>query len=466
MLNKLIAVLILIAACYSLSSQDNPFYIEDRSGNKGEIVSSPFPGDTTISVQGVWSNLNSLPISLMGTNTYYDSLSGRIFICGGANQSAVPNDTCWWYNISTGVYQQAALLPEGRWSGKLVKVKNNLYLVGSIDSSFSSADGRIFRYSLQQNVWSVADTMPSPLVHEPAVTVINDSLIAVIGGSTTGFQGATNLVRIYEPELGIWKNSSPLPVNNSTGHAELIISGGDTSIFVFGGYNAGFLNTVYRGNVTFLNQDTIFIDWQLYGNVPLNYPVYRVAGTKWKNYMLMGPAMNFSTSLNDIWGLSFDGSIGYWTNFLPASGDSAAIISTFSAVTGTDSNYFYLFGGFKNPNVLNAAQKYSFMTPPPIGIVNISNSIPSGFILHQNFPNPFNPVTKIKFDYKKTYGRGDVLFKVFDISGRTVSEYRFQGLQSGLYEISFDGSSLASGVYFYTISDFQNSQTKKMILIK
>ncbi|HMQ81223.1 MAG TPA: T9SS type A sorting domain-containing protein [Ignavibacteria bacterium] len=402
----------------------------------------------------------------MGTNTYYDSLSGRIFICGGANQSAVPNDTCWWYNISTGVYQQAALLPEGRWSGKLVRVKSNLYLVGSINSTFSSPDGKIFRYSLQQNSWSVADTMPVPLVHEAAVTVINDSLIAIVGGSTNGFQGAINRVRLYEPVLGVWKNSDPFPVNNSTAHAELNINGNDTSIFVFGGYNAGYLNTVYKGIISTVNQDTTSITWQLFCNVPFSSPVYRVAGTKWRDYMLMGPAMNGGTSLNNIWGLAFDGSFGYWTNFLPSSGDSAAIISTFSTVSGTDSNYFYLFGGFKNPNVLNAAQKYSFITPPPIGIVNISNSIPSGFKLHQNFPNPFNPLTKIRFDFERTPGAGDVLLKVFDISGRSVSEYRFQDLQSGLYEITFDGSQLASGVYFYTISDFHNSQTKKMILIK
>ncbi len=466
MLNKLIAVLILIAACYNISSQDNPFYIEDKSGNKGEIISSPFLGDTTINVQGIWSSLNALPIALMGTNTYYDSLSGRIFICGGANQSAVPNDTCWWYNISTGVYQQAALLPEGRWSGKLVKVKSNLYLVGSINSTFSSPDGKIFRYSLQQNSWSVADTMPAPLVHEAAVTVINDSLIAIVGGSTNGFQGAINRVRLYEPVLGVWKNSDPFPVNNSTAHAELNINGSDTSIFVFGGYNAGYLNTVYKGIISTVNQDTTYITWQLFCNVPFSSPVYRVSGAKWNDYMLMGPSMNFGTSLNNIWGLAFDGSIGYWTNFLPASGDSAAMISTFSAVNGTDSNYFYLFGGFKNPNVLNAAQKYSFLTPPPIGIVNISNNVPAKFKLHQNYPNPFNPVTTIRFDYVSRGNGNDVYLKIFDINGRTVSSYNFTGLVSGSYEVTFDGTSLASGIYFYKISDSRNQESRKMMLIK
>jgi hypothetical protein len=466
MLNKIIALSIFFISVSTAFSQENPFYIEDNSASKVNYPETHRLGDTTISIFGTWSTLNSLPIALMGTNTYYDSLSNRIFICGGANQTAVPNDTCWWYNISTGVYQQAALLPEGRWSGKLVKVKSNLYLIGSIDSTFNSADGKIFRYSLLQNIWSIADTMPAPLVHEPAVTVINDSLIVVIGGSTNGFQGAINRVRIYEPVLGLWQNSTPFPVNNSTAHAEFNISGEDSSIFVFGGYSAGFLNTVYKGRVNYYNQDTTLINWELYCNVPFSSPVYRVAGTKWKNYMLMGPAMNSGTSLNNIWGLAVTDSIGYWTNFLPASSDSAAIISTFSAVIGLDSNYFYLFGGYKNPNVLNKAQKYSFITPPPIGIVNISSEIPTGFKLHQNYPNPFNPVTKIKFDYVKTGSLNDLSFKVYDVTGKLIWNYEFAGLTSGSYEIDFDGTTLASGVYFYVLADIRNSESKRMILIK
>ncbi len=464
--DKIIALLIFLAVIDGISSQENPFYIEDNSMYKGESIYSPFMGDTTISVQGTWSLLNPLPIALLGTNTYYDSLSNRIFICGGANQNAVPNDTCWWYNISAGTYQQAALLPEGRWSGKLVKVKSNLYLIGSIDSTFSSADGKIFRYSLLQNNWSISDTMPVPYVHEPAVTVINDSLIVVIGGSTNGFQGAINRVRFYEPELGIWKNTTSFPVNNSTAHAEFNINNEDSSIFVFGGYSAGFLNTVYKGRLNYYNEDSTLINWQLYCNVPFSSPVYRVAGTKWKNYMLMGPAMNSGTSLNNIWGLSITDTIGYWTNFLPVSGDSAAIISTFSAVSGLDSNYFYLFGGYKNPNVLSTAQKYSFITPPPIGITNISNQIPATFKLYQNYPNPFNPVTKIKFDYIRLSGSNELTLSIFDLNGRVAASYKFSGLSSGTYEILFDGKGFASGVYFYTLTDLNRTFSKKMILLK
>ncbi len=464
MLNRIIALMIFIFAGCCLISQENPFYIIDNSVSKADHDLPLFAGDTTLSVQGTWVRLNNLPIALAGTNTYYDSLLNRIFICGGVNQSGVPNDTCWWYNIPSGVYQQAASLPEGRWSGKLVKVKSNLYLVGSIDT-FSAADGKIFRYSLLQNNWIVSDTMPAPLVHEPAVSVINDSLIVLIGGSTRGFQGAINPVRIYNPELASWRSSTPYPVNISTAHAEFNITGQDSSIFVFGGYSAGFLNSVYKGRY-YSFVDTTIIIWQLYCNVPYNYPIYRVAGTKWKNYMLIGPAVNGGISLNNIWGLAFSDTIGYWTNFLPASIDSAANISTFSAFSGIDSNYFYLFGGYKDPNVLNAAQKYSFMTPPPIGITNYSNQIPGEFKLYQNYPNPFNPVTKIRFDFIKQGSNSELNFSVFDVTGRIVSGHKFSGLNSGSYEIEFNASDLASGVYFYTLSNVYSGISKRMVLIK
>ena len=464
---KQITILITFLTVLGLStlSQENPIFIESNT-IQPVTGNSNFPaGDTNTYVNGMWSRLSELPAALLGTNTYYDSLNGRIFICGGANSTGTPTDSCLWYNISGGSYSLAASLPRPRWSGKLVKVKDTLYLVGSIDTSFTTPDGLIFRYSLQNNTWSIADTIPAPFVHEAAVCVLKDSLIAVIGGSTTGFQGAINLVRIYDPATGIWKNSNVFPVNMTTGHAEYIQTELDSLIFAVGGFGAGNLNTVFRGRVDYFTSDTIFVAWQLYGSVPFSRPLYRVAGTKWNDFMLFGPGMTGSTSVNEIWGLRYQDSIGVWTGFLPASGDTTANISSFAAATGSDSNYFYLFGGFKNPNAINTAQKYSFITPPPIGITNISVNVPGEFRLYQNYPNPFNPVTRIKFDYIKS-SESDVNFAVYDVTGRQVYRYKFTGLTSGSYEIDFDGSELSSGLYLYRLQNGKNSATGKMILLK
>ncbi len=467
MFKKIIPFIALLIFTGNLTSQENPFYAPVNPAGKIHQFTQPSFLDTNLIVQGTWSRLNNLPKALIGVNSYYDSLTNRIFICGGANQNAAPNDTCWWYNIASGTYQQAASLPQGRWSGKLVKVKNNLYLVGSIDSTFNSADGIIYKYSLLQNLWSIADTMPAPFVHESAVCVYKDSLIVTIGGSTNGFSAPRNFVRIYNPALNTWRNSTFFPINITTAHAEISMSSFDTTIFVVGGYNAGNLNTVFKGRISFHNIDTLLIAWSLIGNTPFGTGIYRVAGAKWKDYMLFGPAMNGAISVNNIWGLHYSTGLGYWTNFLPVSGDTIGNISTFAAATGTDSNYFYLFGGFKNPNVLNRAQKYSFITPPPIGIIN-NNNIAKGFNLYQNYPNPFNPVTKIRFDISQDVKRqtSNVKLLIYNILGQVAARYQFTDLKPGSYEIEFDGKNLASGVYFYSLTTGNFTEAKKMLMIK
>ncbi len=88
---------------------------------------------------------------------------------------------------------------------------------------------------------------------------------------------------------------------------------------------------------------------------------------------------------------------------------------------------------------------------------------PYRFELSQNFPNPFNPSTKINYSMPDA---GRIKLKVFDISGKEVSAL-INGIQSaGFYEISFDASDLPGGVYFYSMSSAGFTDTKRMVLIK
>jgi hypothetical protein len=81
----------------------------------------------------------------------------------------------------------------------------------------------------------------------------------------------------------------------------------------------------------------------------------------------------------------------------------------------------------------------------------------------QNYPNPFNPVTKIEYSIPQTVF---VSVKVFDISGKEVNVLVNGIKQAGVYSISFDASSLASGIYFYKIESGSFTETKKMVLVK
>ncbi len=95
--------------------------------------------------------------------------------------------------------------------------------------------------------------------------------------------------------------------------------------------------------------------------------------------------------------------------------------------------------------------------------VSYNDITPYNYYLSEAFPNPFNPSTKIKYQIPQS---GNVMVKVFDILGAEVTTLVNEVQNEGRYEVNFDASRLASGVYIYSlkVNDFVDS--KKMILMK
>lgn len=91
------------------------------------------------------------------------------------------------------------------------------------------------------------------------------------------------------------------------------------------------------------------------------------------------------------------------------------------------------------------------------------NNIPLRFSLSNNFPNPFNPSTKISYSIAK---RSNVTLKIFDLLGTEVTKLVNGEIEAGNYEVNFDASNLASGIYFYKLEAGSFFETKKMILLK
>jgi len=83
--------------------------------------------------------------------------------------------------------------------------------------------------------------------------------------------------------------------------------------------------------------------------------------------------------------------------------------------------------------------------------------------LSNNYPNPFNPSTKITYSIPE---RSSVSLKVFDLLGSEVVELVKGEVETGAYEITFNASNLPSGVYFYQLQAGSFLQTRKMILLK
>jgi len=97
--------------------------------------------------------------------------------------------------------------------------------------------------------------------------------------------------------------------------------------------------------------------------------------------------------------------------------------------------------------------------------------IPKGIKLYQNFPNPFNHQSRIKFEISR---KGFINLKVFDSSGREIQTLINEIKEAGQYETSFNFYNLSSGIYFYQLNYFVNedkfinrfSETRKMVFLK
>ena len=89
--------------------------------------------------------------------------------------------------------------------------------------------------------------------------------------------------------------------------------------------------------------------------------------------------------------------------------------------------------------------------------------IPLEFVLSQNFPNPFNPSTTIRYGLPQ---RSHVILTVFNSLGQQVALLVNETQDAGYNEVHFDGSAMASGVYFYRVQAGIFAQTKRLLLLK
>jgi parallel beta-helix repeat protein len=104
----------------------------------------------------------------------------------------------------------------------------------------------------------------------------------------------------------------------------------------------------------------------------------------------------------------------------------------------------------------------------PTGVTQVNTSLPSGFRLYKAYPNPFNPETKIKFDVPSYSGAdlSNIKLVIYDITGREIKLLLNESLKTGTYEINWDASSYAGGVYFCRLISEKFSGAVKLVLIK
>jgi len=103
------------------------------------------------------------------------------------------------------------------------------------------------------------------------------------------------------------------------------------------------------------------------------------------------------------------------------------------------------------------------MADPAVSVTDQTIGSPMTYVLNQNYPNPFNPSTTIKYELPKA---SLVRLSVYDMLGRQVSVLVDERRDAGVHEVKFEGSTLASGVYFYRLQAGDFTQTKRLLILK
>lgn len=129
-------------------------------------------------------------------------------------------------------------------------------------------------------------------------------------------------------------------------------------------------------------------------------------------------------------------------------------------------SYFWRVRGFNTGGFGPWSVTWKFSTMI-IGIIVISEEVPVEFNLYNNYPNPFNPATTIKFDIPKSENQTlAAKLIVYDVTGREVAEIFSGEVRPGKYEAVWNASGLASGLYFYRLTAGEYTAIKKMVLVK
>ena len=151
-------------------------------------------------------------------------------------------------------------------------------------------------------------------------------------------------------------------------------------------------------------------------------------------------------------------------NFLPLAGSPVLT----GAGTPPDDGFFdataNYVGAFKDVDwTFGWARFNPDSTTTGVKGTKLISKIPHSFVLSQNYPNPFNPATKIQYSITKTT---NVKLAVYNILGQQVSVLVNRVKSPGTYEVNFDASNLASGIYIYRIEAGDQVISKKMTLLK
>ncbi len=385
---------------------------------------------------------------------------------------------------SSGVLYAVKYSPSGTkiWEKYISEPGYNLNVFNMINTSDNcllisgdaTSSGQMSAYYIKINsnglkVWS---KFISPVNSAMGLTnscMTNDNGYILTGGININNNGQIYLIRTNSIGDTLWTRS----------FGSLILESGSS---VFQTNDNGF---IVFGNIYYSNQNVRLyflktdqngnLQWsKIYGDTNTQYQMLYGEGSvksRYNNsYYITGKSTNYpALDTNKVFILNIDSNGNviwerkYKKDTLDIRGFGLYQTSDSGFIISGDAKFFNFNNNLlTDPQLLYVMKTNKFGEINPIGININTGSLPVDFKLHQNYPNPFNPVTNIKYEIPND---ANVTIKVYDLIGREIfSMNDFK--QAGGYEVQFDGTNFASGMYFYSFETPGFKETKKMVLVK
>ncbi len=231
-----------------------------------------------------------------------------------------------------------------------------------------------------------------------------------------------------------WKNATKLDINGS------MISGADIFVKPITNRNEGF---------TFIN-GTVVTPLSPGGNSPVT--LQGVNGT----------TVSVSDANGDVVGYGVTDEAGNFNISNLAPGTYTVTVDRFGYQSTSSISVSPTYDS--QGNSVPASAAFTIANDSPNGVVvNKTTALPTEYKLEQNFPNPFNPTTTIRFNLPQTVKAS---LTIYNILGQKVATLVDGVIEAGAHNISWNASNVASGIYFYQVKTDNFTATKKMMLIK
>jgi hypothetical protein len=397
-----------------------------------------------------------------GANAMAIDYSGNICIAGYGSLTYRDNYLTIKYNpqgdtLWTAIYNSPSTNGGSGASAICTDLQNNVFVTGLSITETTHSDYLTIKYNsegIQQ--WTARYDGPNHFDDEAqSITVDKNGYSYVTGNTEYDYNNHIIGTIRYTPNGdSIWTRLYFPPFLHGFEYGNNILL--DTALNVYVTGLGGDLNHIRSnriikydkyGNLLWTSLDSEYIYDPYSSILDKNGNIYLTGSTQYKIYN-----SEYNSS-----------GIKIWSSHYPPFNPTNISYAGFRFLLDNYNN-LYVVGGTLDSSILI---KYGLLT----NINKTSEIINTSYKLYQNFPNPFNPTTKIKFDIPANIV-GQTFLSVYDITGREIQTLVNETLKPGSYEVTFDarqpglGSLLPSGVYFYKLTTEGFSETKKMLLIK